>query len=102
MAWFVSRWRPLTSTCSWTLLMAGAVALLSAFTLVVCRAADQADQRRRESALLWQATWHCNALRRRQERRLCLAQLHQAAPEVTTQRAVDGPLAATAGPPTVP
>jgi len=89
MTWLVSRWRPLVSTGLGSLIMIGAIGLICAFTMVLFRAVERGEERHRADAALWRATWQCNALHQRDQRRLCLMQLQLPSPDVTTQPGTD-------------
>jgi Flp pilus assembly protein TadB len=97
MAMFVSRWQPVVSTGVCAAIVTSALGLLAAFTLVLYRAVERGEQHRREAAQLWQATWQCKALHQREQRRLCLMQLHTAAPEAATQPGLDAMVVTTTG-----
>lgn len=61
--------------------------LLLAMGQVARHAVDQGEQRRLATALYWQATWKCQALRERTLRRDCLERLQAIPPAAAAQPA---------------
>lgn len=62
-----------------------ALVLLLAVGQVARHAVDLGEQRRRATAMHWESTWKCQALREREPRRDCLARLRDPMPGAEAQ-----------------
>lgn len=74
-----------------------ALALLLAVAQVAHHAVDLGEQRRRATAMHWESTWRCQALRGREPRLNCLARLLDSMPDAEAQPDLAATATTTAG-----